>query len=74
MTDLSNFFDQAIEPKALCRNCEYFDGGGLTSHGDPVKDNGDCLCRNSPFFTTTAQNTCKKFFPCSTRWPDADHG
>lgn len=66
------FFDDAIEPKALCANCEYFDGGGLTDEGFPKKAAGDCLNRTSPRFTTTVEQTCDKFWPCSTRWPDAD--
>lgn len=72
--DLEKFFDQDIEPVARCRNCEYYDGGGLTIEGNPVSDHGDCGNSASPFFTTDASNTCKHFFPCSTRWPDADHG
>lgn len=71
---LTEFFDQEIEPKALCRNCEYFDGGGLTVEGNPVSDHGDCGNSLSPVFTTDGRNTCRHFFPCSTRWPEADHG
>jgi len=71
---LTEFFDQEIEPKALCRNCEYFDGGGLGIDGVPKDFHGDCLNRHSsPRFETTQDDTCKGFFPCSTRWPDADH-
>lgn len=69
----TEFFGDLIEPKAICRNCEYFDGGGLSATGDPINENGDCLNRLSPRFTTTSDQTCSKFFPCSTRWPDADH-
>lgn len=71
---IDRFFDQEIEPKPRCRNCEYFDGGGLTREGNPVSAFGDCLNNQSPFFTTDVSNTCPHFFPCSTRWPDADHG
>lgn len=70
---LNQFFDQEIEPKPLCRNCEYFDGGGLTPAGNPVNEHGDCLNQQSPIFTTTANSSCIRFFPCSTRWPEADH-
>lgn len=70
---LTEFFDQDTEPKAICRNCEYFDGGGITPAGQPKNDSGDCLNRASPRFTTTAEQTCEKFWPCSTRWPHADH-
>ncbi len=73
MSKTAEFFDQEIEPKAICGNCDYFDGGGLISQGEPVSNAGDCVCKASPFFTTDAANTCCHFFPCSTRWPDADH-
>ena len=49
-------------------------GGGLDVKGNPVKNHGDCGNRSSPRFTTTADDVCNQFFPCSTRWPDADHG
>ena len=71
---LKGFLGRDIEPKALCANCEYFDGGGLTAEGYPRHANGDCLNSASPRFTTTIDNTCVQFFPCSSRWPDADHG
>ncbi len=70
----TEFFDDDIEPKALCCNCEYFDGGGLDVRGKPINENGDCHNARSPRFTTTAAGTCSQFFPCSTRWPNADHG
>ncbi len=70
----SRFFDDEIEPAALCRNCEYYDGGGLTPEGNPVKDSGDCHNTSSPRFTTAADQSCSVFWPCSTRWPEADHG
>jgi len=74
MTALENFFDQEIEPRPLCGNCEYYDGGGLRHDGNPIKiQGGDCTNRSSPRFQTTANDSCSKFFPCSTRWPDADH-
>lgn len=66
------FFDQDIEPKPLCRNCEYFDGGGLTPEGNPKNESGDCHNSRSHRFTPLASDTCSYFFPCSTRWPDAD--
>ncbi len=71
--NLERFFDQDIEPKPLCRNCEYYDGGGLTKEGNPISAYGDCHNSASPRFTTTAEDTCNKFFPCSERWPHADH-
>lgn len=74
MTKLTEFFDTEIEPRALCRNCEYFDGGGLTPQGNPINERGDCRNMRSPCFQTSADNSCSRFFPCSTRWPDADHG
>lgn len=73
-TQPAQFFDQDIEPKPLCRNCEYFDGGGLNIQGNPIEQRGDCRNSRSPRFTTDADNTCTQFFPCSTRWPEADHG
>lgn len=73
MAKLSKFFDQDIEPKPLCRNCEYFDCGGLHENGEPVQNHGDCHNNRSPRFTTSGEQTCAYFFPCSTRWPDADH-
>jgi hypothetical protein len=71
---IPEFFDQEIEPKALCRNCEYYDGGGLTVEGKVVSEEGDCRNPNSPWFRTSGNNACRYFFPCSTRWPEADHG
>lgn len=73
MSAPAKFFDSDIEPLPLCRNCEYFDGGGLTPDGHPIKEHGDCLNSMSLRFTTSANHSCNKFFPCSTRWPDADH-
>lgn len=70
----SRFYDDEIEPKALCRNCEYFDGGGLTDDGKPISMQGDCHNLRSPRFTTSADQFCASFFPCSIRWPNADHG
>lgn len=71
---LSKFHDREIEPGPLCRNCEYFDGGGLGTDGVPIMHDGDCLNGRSSRFQTTAEDTCRQFFPCSTRWPEADHG
>lgn len=67
------FHDPDEEPEALCRNCEYFDGGGLGPHHELTNHRGDCCNKASPRFTTLADDTCNKFFPCSTRWPHADH-
>jgi hypothetical protein len=73
-SQLSQFFDDGIEPKPLCRNCEYADFGGIKEDGSAYNKTGDCHNRASPRFTTTLDETCNQFFPCSTRWPDADHG
>lgn len=68
------FFDDGIEPDALCRNCEYFDGGGLGADGVPINFEGDCLNGSkSSRFQTNQDQTCTGFWPCSTRWPDCDH-
>jgi len=68
------FFGDDIEPKAICRNCEYFDGGGMGLDGGPINWVGDCGNRqSSPRFVTTQDQTCKGFWPCSNRWPDCDH-
>lgn len=66
MTKPAKFFDDETEPEVLCRNCEYFAGGGLGSNGVPILFGGDCLNRASPRFTTNADQTCDKFFPCTT--------
>lgn len=73
MTRPAKFFDDAIEPAPKCRNCEYFDGGGLSPEGSPIREHGDCLNRQSLRWQTSADDGCDKFFPCSTRWPGADH-
>jgi hypothetical protein len=73
MKTLSKFFDQEIEPAPVCRNCEYFDGGGLGEDGVPINFEGDCLNKSSPHFTNDQDGSCRKFFPCRTRWPEADH-
>ena len=70
MKPLKKFFDQEIEPTPLCGNCEYFDGGGMQPNGTWMHLEGDCLNNESPRFQTNQSQT---FFPCSTRWPDADH-
>ncbi len=68
-----NFFDQEIEPKALCRNCEYFDCQGADPRTLLDEYRGDCLNRASPSFTPCASDGCNKFWPDSSRWPDCDH-
>lgn len=73
MAQLEQFFDADIEPAALCRNCEYYSGNGLLPTGEPRESSGDCLNKAAPRFQTTVNDTCTKFFPCSVRWPDADH-
>lgn len=70
---LTEFFDQLMEPKPLCGNCEYFDGGGMKPDGTWMHFDGDCHNGQSDRFQTSQDQTCKKFFPCSTRWPFADH-
>ncbi len=70
----TDFFAAAIdEPKPICRHCEYFDGGGLGEDGVPIRFLGDCLNNRSPGLETNQDKSCSQFFPCSTRWPDADH-
>ncbi len=44
-----------------CRYCEFFDGGGINQDGEPIKFHGDCHNRQSPRFTTTADDTCDKW-------------
>jgi hypothetical protein len=70
---LKQFFDQFMEPKAICGNCEYFDGGGQRPDGTWMHWDGDCHTDASGRFQTSQDDTCKAFFPCSTRWPRADH-
>jgi hypothetical protein len=69
----AQFFDEGIEPKALCRNCEYYNGNGFLPNGEPREDNGECTNTRAPRFQTTMADTCPQFFPCSLRWPEADH-
>jgi hypothetical protein len=58
------------EPARLCRNCEHFDGGGLTLNGDQVNRDGDCHNSISGRFQTSIDETCVKgFYPCTTRFP-----
>ena len=45
----------------ICRNCEYFDAGGLALLAKA--ESGDCLNPNSPRFTPEATFTCPSFFP-----------
>lgn len=70
---LENFFDQEIEPKAICRNCEYFDCEGQDPRTLPEDYRGDCLNSGAPWFNPFAEQGCKKFWPDSSRWPDCDH-
>jgi hypothetical protein len=58
-------------PQRRCRNCEYFDGGGLDVAGEPRAFNGDCLNPNSNRFQTTADDgaDCAVFHPDTGRWP-----
>lgn len=71
---LEKFFDEDVEPTAKCGNCEYYDGAGLKTDGTWMDKNGDCLHSGSPRFQTNVNDACKCFFPCSVRWPNADHG
>jgi hypothetical protein len=71
---LTEFFDQLTEPKPICGNCEYFDGGGMRPDGTWLYRQGDCHnSHSSNRWTTSHDETCKGFWPCSTRWPDCDH-
>lgn len=51
--------------KKLCRNCEYFDGGGERAVKNNPKKHGDCLNILSPRFQTYGDQTCKWFTPSS---------
>lgn len=57
------------EVERRCGNCEYYDGGGMSPGGEPRNRSGDCLNSGSPRFTTTLNDTCNRFLPCTTRWP-----
>jgi hypothetical protein len=52
-----------------CRNCEYFDGGGLGPDDQPRNHDGDCLNGQSGRLQTTADETCHRFFVDTGRWP-----
>lgn len=60
--------DRDQVPK-LCRNCEYFDGGGLGPDNQPINYDGDCLNSQAPRFQTAADDTCHRFWPDTSRWP-----
>lgn len=64
---VENFFDQEIEPKAVCGNCDYH---------SPSSRGQMCGNTRSPRYTilTMPDDGCGRFFPCGKRWPDADHG
>lgn len=55
----------------ICRNCEYWDGGGEIPAKTAVI--GDCLNRASPRFTTEPTFTCDQFYPSTTN-EDTDSG
>jgi hypothetical protein len=64
-------------PERLCRDCEYFDGGGLIKPSDgsperPKDFHGDCHNRLSPRFETTATDTCPQWFADTGRWPQEE--
>lgn len=67
MIPKDEFFDPTIEPDAICGNCDY--------HSPTVKGQ---MCANtrSPRYSlvTMADDRCNRFWPCSKRWPDCDHG
>lgn len=73
MPNLPEFFDADIEPAPLCRNCEYYNGNGIMPNGEPFEASGECTNRSAGRLQTTVNDTCPNFFPCSTRWPNADH-
>lgn len=66
MTRPVNFFDDEIEPKAICANCDY--------HSTGLKGP---ICENtrSPkhAIITMPDDGCNHFWPDSKRWPDCDH-
>jgi hypothetical protein len=49
--------------RATCSKCEYFDGGGQGSDGEPISRHGDCHNPASGRFQTTGDDWCKGFFP-----------
>jgi len=53
-----------IEAEKICRNCEFWDGGG--EKAAKVAETGDCLNSRSPRFTTTHDFTCDAFLASST--------
>ena len=66
-TKPKDFYDDLIEPKPLCGNC---DSTAPTNQGQ--------ICTNtrSPKFSQVVREdgSCGKWFwPCSKRWPDCDH-
>ena len=63
---LKDLFDQEIEPKAICRNCKYFDCQGADQRTLLAEYRGDCGNPNSPWFTPTADQGCNKFWPNTT--------
>lgn len=69
---LEKFFVQLMEPKPVCGNCEYFDGGGMRPDGTWMHFDGDCHSNQSGRFQTSQTDGCKHFWPCSTRWPFVD--
>ena len=65
----ANMADRFYRTKEICQNCEYFDGGGMGLDGIPINFHGDCHNSVSGRFQTDQDQTCKGFFPCSTRFP-----
>lgn len=61
------FFDPTIEPDAVCGNCDYH---------SPTAKGQMCGNTHSPNYTilTMPDDSCRRFFPCGKRWPDADCG
>lgn len=49
----------------ICRNCEYWDGGGEVAARSAAI--GDCLNRMAPRFQTEPSFTCPQFYLDSSR-------
>lgn len=64
---LTEFFDQEIEPKAICGNCDY--------HSPSLRGHLCSNTRSLKYATLTwPDDGCGRFWPDSKRWPEADHG
>lgn len=62
----TEFYDDLIEPKALCENCDYY---------APGPKGQLCINSHGPKYAQSIlpDDTCKRFWPDSKRWPGCDH-